>query len=433
MYNLLTGVIPVESILRATKKMLPPSAYNSNVTPQTEKAILKAMEVKPEDRFQVVKELLASIDIPPYELSENTLTETNKHVEDDSTEVLGTLSSGATSEDDDDRTVVTPSASRGLTENTLTETAHLDEDDNTEVLGNRTSDAPHSDDEDDRTIIKTPINGQNTTNKAAPKKNAKRRVLLLTGILIFAFIGYAVYSYFLDIPPSQGINTGIDLPGDSANITNNNLAFVNHSDSTVTPDDTLQSSLTQDTQNNLPNQNRPTQTKPETTNNSNPSSQPTTSSGNVDADNDNNSAMNNRNNIEKTYQQLMASANDRYENGNYEGALEYLSKALEMVETHKVGSKDVVEPMIKLCNDKENERKIKERWDKYDTYHKLGELTVVREKKTRLYGAINAEGIEDKIKCIYKTFENHKEGCSFKYEDGRSDIFNVKGELVIPK
>ncbi|MDR0744190.1 MAG: serine/threonine protein kinase, partial [Tannerella sp.] len=42
MYNLLTGVIPVESILRATKQMLPPSSYNSNVTKKTENVILKA-------------------------------------------------------------------------------------------------------------------------------------------------------------------------------------------------------------------------------------------------------------------------------------------------------------------------------------------------------------------------------------------------------
>ncbi len=39
MYNLLTGIIPVESILRATKQMLPPSSYNSNVTQKTENVI----------------------------------------------------------------------------------------------------------------------------------------------------------------------------------------------------------------------------------------------------------------------------------------------------------------------------------------------------------------------------------------------------------
>ena len=384
MYNLLTGVIPVESILRATKKMLPPSAYNSNVTPKTEKAILNAMEVKPEDRFQFVKELLAAIDIPPYELSENTLTETQQLVEDDSTEILGMRPPGMS----------------------------------------------HTDDEDDRTLVKTSAS-QNIPKKTIPKSKTKRRVLLSVVILLFAFVGYAVYNYFSDMP-SPDTNTGIDMPGDSTIIKNNNLSVVTHSDSTITPVDTQQLPPQQDTQNNLSNQNVPTQTKPATTNNSNSSSQPSSSSGNVDIDNDNNSVLNNRNILEKTYQQLMASANDRYESGNYLGALEDLRKALEMVETHNVGSKDAIEPMIILCKEKENEKIIKERWDNYTTYVKFGDLTVVRDKKTRLFGALNAEGI-DVIKCIYYTHEAHKEGRCFKYEDGRAEIFNGKGDLVHPK
>ncbi|MDR2681360.1 MAG: serine/threonine protein kinase, partial [Tannerella sp.] len=167
MYNLLTGVIPVESILRATKSMLPPSSYNANITKKTEKAILKAMEVKPEDRYQAVKELLASLDIPPYEFSENNLIETK----------------------------------------------HTAEDEFTEVLNGRSPLKPGSD--DDETILRQPVsvNGKPQGNVSNPKRKIEKRILLSVVILSFAFLGYAVYSYFTDAV-SQRFISGISMPGE---------------------------------------------------------------------------------------------------------------------------------------------------------------------------------------------------------------------------
>jgi serine/threonine-protein kinase len=67
MYNLLTGKIPTESILRATRVFANPSELNPAITSETEKAILKAMQINPADRFQTMQELLAALAAPPVE------------------------------------------------------------------------------------------------------------------------------------------------------------------------------------------------------------------------------------------------------------------------------------------------------------------------------------------------------------------------------
>jgi serine/threonine-protein kinase len=67
MYNLLTGKIPTESILRATRSFRKPSELNPSVTRGTERVILKAMQINPADRFATVAEMLAALGKPPVE------------------------------------------------------------------------------------------------------------------------------------------------------------------------------------------------------------------------------------------------------------------------------------------------------------------------------------------------------------------------------
>ena len=58
--------MPPESILRVTKPLTEPSRLNANITPRTEHAILRAMQVNPADRYASVREMLDDLDIPPY-------------------------------------------------------------------------------------------------------------------------------------------------------------------------------------------------------------------------------------------------------------------------------------------------------------------------------------------------------------------------------
>jgi serine/threonine-protein kinase len=67
MYNLLTGKIPTESILRATRPFPKPSELNPNITARTESVILKAMQINPTDRYQTLSEMLSVLGAPPVE------------------------------------------------------------------------------------------------------------------------------------------------------------------------------------------------------------------------------------------------------------------------------------------------------------------------------------------------------------------------------
>ncbi|GMU86703.1 MAG: hypothetical protein AMXMBFR48_19440 [Ignavibacteriales bacterium] len=69
MYEMVTGQLPFQgdsmqqlSVLHSTVKPFPPSQFNSNVSKELEKVILKLLEKKPQDRFQSARELQTKLD-----------------------------------------------------------------------------------------------------------------------------------------------------------------------------------------------------------------------------------------------------------------------------------------------------------------------------------------------------------------------------------
>lgn len=105
MYNLLTGKIPTESILRATRPLLKPADLTLDITQKTEDAIIKAMQIIPTDRFQTVSEMLDALDLPPAneEDIKNCLSEPGISNEEETTVLYG---SGQQQSADDDRTII---------------------------------------------------------------------------------------------------------------------------------------------------------------------------------------------------------------------------------------------------------------------------------------------------------------------------------------
>lgn len=67
MYNLLTGKIPTESILRATRPLALPTELNPEISKKSENVIIKAMEVVPGERYPTVKEMMDALDPAPEE------------------------------------------------------------------------------------------------------------------------------------------------------------------------------------------------------------------------------------------------------------------------------------------------------------------------------------------------------------------------------
>ena len=107
MYNLLTGKIPTESILRATRPLQNPTELNNNISSKTEAAIIKAMQIIPADRFQTVSEMMTALDFPvEEEILANKLQEANGLQETDETTVLHPDGQLLQNEDDEDCTVV---------------------------------------------------------------------------------------------------------------------------------------------------------------------------------------------------------------------------------------------------------------------------------------------------------------------------------------
>jgi serine/threonine-protein kinase len=90
MYNLLTGKIPTESILRATRPLENPSERNPAITPKTEEVILKAMQISPADRFQTIAGMMEALDMPPVEedIKEDDASRDPSDENDDDTIVL---------------------------------------------------------------------------------------------------------------------------------------------------------------------------------------------------------------------------------------------------------------------------------------------------------------------------------------------------------
>jgi serine/threonine-protein kinase len=384
MYNLLTGIIPVESILRATKQMLPPSSYNSNVTKKTEKVILKAMEVKPEDRYQFIKEMLASLDLPPYEYAENKLIESNKPTEDDVTEVLSAGFSNTGRENDTDRTIATSS------------------------------------------LVKTP----GRKNRSRAGKRIKRRILLPVGILFFAFVGYAVFSYFTNDTTSQGA-LGLDMPdaGRHAAIPErlaNNLRSGGGEESVgETPEkenreEPAEAALQQPDSNQVAS--RPdVQTGP----NQSATAQPetllpqgsTTPAENLQA------TANDEARMEQVYEEQIASAKAKMKNRDFSGAYSDLKDAW------KTKATDEVFNLTQQCREEIEKESIRKQLAQYEIFNAIdfGELKIVRHRESRLFGAINAKG-EEIIPCKYIGVDKSSNGRAFMREDGNYDLYAANGE-----
>jgi serine/threonine-protein kinase len=86
LYYTVTGKIPTESILRATRELADPRQFNPDLSIDTTKAILRAMETVPAKRFGSMSEMLHALG---EEMKEATVTGNEPLPEREETVVLG--------------------------------------------------------------------------------------------------------------------------------------------------------------------------------------------------------------------------------------------------------------------------------------------------------------------------------------------------------
>lgn len=368
MYNLLTGKIPTESILRATRPLQNPSELNKDISPKTEAAIIKAMQIIPADRFQTVDEMMAALDFPAEEETPaNELQNTDGlEAEDDETTVIHPNEQSLQNEDDEDRTIV-----------------------NSEEIISQ------------------------------PRKKKRKGVLISVVITIFACVGSAVAflvqgNKVSTKPSVTELISPVGEEKDSVSIPQ---------DTTVSEMKIEESMLGEEdkkTETAIPRQ--PEKVTPVVVDE--PRKQPETKQ--VPAEKNKitiQPVQPTAEEIDAEYAALIASGKEKMRKADFTNAKKDFTKAKETKLTE-----EVVRLLIS-CDEKEAAKLLADRKAQYEVKKTFGNFTIVRKKSTMLYGAIDSEANE-RIPCKYRNVGIAENGRAFERKDGLFDIYNADGVLV---
>jgi len=369
MYNLLTSVIPTESILRATKPLIKPSELNKEITPKTESVILRSMQINPADRYQTIKEMINELDIPSYfEESENLLEE--------------------------------PFSKMNMPREGVTGS-----DEATEVYANS---APKQVFDEEQTIVQT-INEVKRV-----KKKRKRRVLIPVLVFFFAFVGYAI-SYIFSINESAGTNQDIDLMADIVQTSGES-----GEDGSVSVEDTEESTSVPEPETGKVSSVLNTGSSANATKHEQSQTDVVTEKPGIE---EANTIELSTAQIDAEYNILVASGKAKMNKSNFAEAKMDFTKAKEL----KV--KEEIFHLLRECEEKEEEKNIADRKALYNEIKPLGRLVIAQHKTTRLYGAIDSNGNE-RIKAIYVSIGHYPDGIVFQRKDNLFDIYDINGEQV---
>lgn len=368
MYNLLTGKIPTESILRATRPLQNPSELNKDISPKTEAAIIKAMQIIPADRFQTVDEMMTALDFPAEE-------------ETPANELQNT---GGLEAEDDETTVIHP---------------------NEQSLQNE--------DDEDRTIV----NSEEIISQ--PRKKKRKGVLISVVITIFACVGSAVAflvqgNKVSTKPSVTELISPVGEEKDSVSIPQDTTV------SEVKIEESMLGEEDKKTETAIPRQ--PEKVTPVVVDE--PRKQPETKQ--VPAEKNKitiQPVQPTAEEIDAEYAALIASGKEKMRKADFTNAKKDFTKAKETKLTE-----EVVRLLIS-CDEKEAAKLLADRKAQYEMKKTFGNFTIVRKKSTMLYGAIDSEANE-RIPCKYRNVGIAENGRAFERKDGLFDIYNADGVLV---
>ena len=368
MYNLLTGKIPTESILRATRPLQKPSELNKDISPKTEAAIIKAMQIIPADRFQTVDEMMTALDFPAEE-------------ETPANELQNT---GGLEAEDDETTVIHP---------------------NEQSLQNE--------DDEDRTIV----NSEEIISQ--PRKKKRKGVLISVVITIFACVGSAVAflvqgNKVSTKPSVTELISPVGEEKDSVSIPQDTTV------SEVKIEESMLGEEDKKTETAIPRQ--PEKVTPVVVDE--PRKQPETKQ--VPAEKNKitiQPVQPTAEEIDAEYAALIASGKEKMRKADFTNAKKDFTKAKETKLTE-----EVVRLLIS-CDEKEAAKLLADRKAQYEMKKTFGNFTIVRKKSTMLYGAIDSDANE-RIPCKYRNVGIAENGRAFERKDGLFDIYNADGVLV---
>ena len=381
MYNLLTGKIPTESILRATRPLEKPSALNPHISPKVEEVILKAMEIVPTDRYQSVREMLDALDLSGEDLSSHPLDPSPQ----DTT--------------NEEETTLLPSEPKAV-----------------------------SDKEEEETVLNYKGEEENSKQKETsdikPKKRKAGVAAITIGVIILfggSAAGWYVYTKNEPHLPQADVNVVKEISEiekvDSmamANLQPSGNEFEKDSmpkaeNTTVNPNEYNDNR----TELQAKKEEKPVikEEEPKTP----PAAQPPHEA----------EAEKMTPEVDKAalYKQWLASGKEKIGQNDFQAAKKDLNKAKEF---------EVTEEVIRLlvfCDQKIEEEAVVERKNGYEEKMPFGSYVIVRKKTNNRYGAIDEEGIE-RIPCKYLSVGRAENGRAFEREDKLFDIYASDGTLI---
>ena len=376
LYNLLTGKIPTESILRATRPLKRPRELNPAISEQTEAVILRAMQIIPADRYASIKELLA-------QLPQSTFAPTSQ----------AGASAPAPSTEEEETLLVSS--------------------------GGHPSASPTDEDE---TIVNTPSSPltqkpEQVSVQPAKPARFKRVAVLLIGFVALVSAAFAIFwqQEAVEIHPENSSLQAETLPTESPATPSKE-----EEEPTLTEEMTAETADKEDVaQTNKPETTAVTSKPTTQTGPKQEAKRPTATPAKPLDSQPTPASMN----VESRYQALLQSGKAKLAKADFAGAKADLTQAKEAKLTE-----EVVRLLIQ-CDEGVERQQIADRIAQYEEKMAFGPYKIVRKKSNNKYGAIDTKG-QERIPCKYLSVGIAEQGRAFERPDNLFDIYNTDGKLV---
>lgn len=371
-YNLLTGKIPTESILRATRPLKRPRELNPAISEQTEAVILKAMQIIPSDRYASIKELLSKL---PQTTFKPELPEKQ----------------AATSPTEEETTLV--------------------------YQGNNQSSLPSDEEE---TMVASPaaqpVEEQEPAQSTKPSR-IKRIVAMLIGFVALVSAAFAIFWQREHTEMTQKTTSLQEGSMPTASL------------STVTSKEEQTQEEEEAAKGEPIEENKPTpqtheaETRYPSSTGNRPTQQEEKRQAEAPAKPLDSKPMPPSINMDSQYQALLESGKEKLAKADFVGAKADLTQAKETKLTE-----EVVRLLIQ-CDEQAEQKQIADRIAQYEEKMAFGQYKIVRKKANNKYGAIDTKG-EERIPCKYISVGIAEQGRAFERPDNLFDIYNTDGTLV---
>ena len=376
LYNLLTGKIPTESILRATRPLKRPRELNPAISELTEAVILRAMQIIPADRYASIEELLA-------QLPKSTFAPTSQ----------AGASAPAPSTEEEETLLVSS--------------------------GGHPSASPTDEDE---TIVNTPSSPltqkpEQVSVQPAKPARFKRVAVLLIGFVALVSAAFAIFwqQEAVEIHPENSSLQAETLPTESPATPSKE-----EEEPTLTEEMTAESADNEDVALSIMPETAAVTSKPTTQSGPQQEAKRPTATPAKPLDSQPKPASMN---VESRYQALLQSGKAKLAKADFAGAKADLTQAKEAKLTE-----EVVRLLIQ-CDEGVEQQQIADRIAQYEEKMAFGPYKIVRKKSNNKYGAIDTKG-QERIPCKYLSVGIAEQGRAFERPDNLFDIYNTDGKLV---